>query len=317
MYEYNHMYNYNHLYYFYVTAKSGGVNSAAKHLNISQPSLSSQLKVLEGALNVRLFHKVGRNNRLTAAGSVVYGFCRQMFELSEEMGELISKKVPSASRRIHIGVSDEVDRPFVVEVVSLFLKQHGLIERPKVTVVSGTHEQLVERLRFRELDAVVTQLAMIDPDLENLERAEVPVALTCSPKWKLSTSKRNLNAKAVIAAIKGGEGTQWLMPSSRYKLRSEIDHFFADNQLKGRIVFESDVIASLVRSVIDGIGLAFLPLIYVAREIREQSVRVIGPKEGYWKYRVWLTCHSQNKNDVLIKSLSSSFKEICNQASGI
>src|SRR5258708_342551 len=114
------MYNFNHLYYFYVTAKSGGANVAAKHLRISQPSLSSQLKVLEGALDLRLFQKIGRKNQLTQAGTIVYGFCRQMFEISEEMGELILKKVPSAARRIHIGVSDEVDRPFVVEVVSLF-----------------------------------------------------------------------------------------------------------------------------------------------------------------------------------------------------
>jgi DNA-binding transcriptional LysR family regulator len=66
--------------------------------------------------------------------------------------------------------------------------------------------------------------------------------------------------------------------------------------------------------VIDGVGIAFLPLLYVAREIRENSVRVIGPKNGYWKYRVWLTCHTQNKNDILIRALASSFKEICNQA---
>src|SRR3954469_24544853 len=98
------MYNFNHLYYFYITAKSGGINAGAKHLRISQPSLSSQLKVLERSLLVRLFQKVGRNNQLTQAGSVIYGFCRQMFEISEEMGELISKRVPSASRRIHIGV---------------------------------------------------------------------------------------------------------------------------------------------------------------------------------------------------------------------
>lgn len=310
------MYNFNHLYYFYVTAKAGGVNAAADHLHISQPSLSSQIKVLEGALDVRLFQRVGRNNQLTPAGSVIYGFCRQMFELSEQMGELITKKVPSAARRIHIGVSDEVDRPFVVEVVSLFLKKHGLSQRPKVSVVSGTHDQLVERLRFRELDAVVTQLATIDPELENLERAEVPVALTCSSNWKMRSNKKSLNASEAIKEIIGGEDAQWLMPSSRFKLRSEINHFFETNDLKGRIVFESDVIASLVRSVIDEIGVAFLPLIYVAREIREKSVRVIGPKQGYWKYKVWLACHTQNKNDTLIKALSRSFKEICDQASG-
>jgi len=310
------MYNFNHLYYFYVTAKSGGVTLAAKHLRISQPSLSSQIKVLERSMDLRLFQRVGRNNQLTQAGAVIYGFCRQMFEISEEMGELISKKIPSSSRRIHIGVSDEVDRPFVVEVVSLFLKKHGLAQRPKVTVISGTHEQLAERLRFRELDAVVTQLAMIDPDLVNLERAEVPVALTCSMKWKMRSNTQKLKAAAAVREIIGGEEAQWLMPSARYKLRMETDQFFELNQLKGRIVFESDVIASLVRSVIDEIGLAFLPLIYVAREIREKSVRVIGPKEGYWKYRVWLTCHSQNKDDVLLKALSRSFKEICDEASG-
>jgi LysR family transcriptional activator of nhaA len=310
------MYNFNHLYYFYVTAKSGGVNLAAKHLRISQPSLSSQLKVLEGSLDVRLFHKVGRNNQLTPAGSLVYGFCRQMFEISEEMGELISKQVPTAARRIHIGVSDEVERSFVVEFVSLFLKKHGSKQRPKVTVVSGSHDQLVDRLRFRELDAVVTPLAMMDPELENLERAEVPVALTCSSKWKMNSKTRNLKVAAALAAVEGGEDAQWLMPSSRFKLRAEMDLFFEANAIKGRIVFESDVIASLVRSVIDGIGFAFLPLLYVAREIREKSVRVIGPKQGYWKYRVWLTCHSQNKNDALIKALAVSFKEICNQASG-
>ena len=308
------MYNYNHLYYFYITAKSGGVSVAAKHLRISQPSLSSQLKVLEGSLDVRLFKKVGRNNQLTEAGSLIYGFCRQMFEVSEEMGESLAKKVPSAARRIHIGVSDEVDRPFVVEVVSLFLKKHGLTQRPKVTVVSGSHEQLAELLRFRELDAVVTQLAMIDPELENMERAEVPVVLTCSNRWKLRPYKKSAKVSAALSAIKDGENAQWLMPSTRFKLRSEIDHFFELNQLKGRIVFESDVIASLVRSVIDGIGVAFLPMLYVAREIREKSVRVIGPKEGYWKYRVWLACHAQNKNDALIKALSLSFKEISGQA---
>lgn len=257
---------------------------------------------------------MGRSNQLTPAGEAVFGFCRQMFEISEEMNELITKRVPSASRRIHIGVSDEVDRPFVVEVVSLFLKKHGLAQRPTVTVVSGKHEQLTERLRFRELDAVVTQLAMIDPELENLERAEVPVALTCSSKWKLKSKKTQLKATDAIREIVGGEDAQWLMPSASYKLRAEINHFFELNQLKGRIVLESDVIASLVRSVVDEIGLAFLPLIYVAPEIKNKSVRVIGPKSGYWKYRIWLAGHSQSKNDVLLKSLARAFKEVCDRS---
>jgi LysR family transcriptional activator of nhaA len=82
------MFNFNHLYYFYVTAKSGGVSAAAEHLRISQPSLSSQLKVLERFFDIRLFQRVGRRNQLTPSGAIIYGFCRRMFEISEEMSEL-------------------------------------------------------------------------------------------------------------------------------------------------------------------------------------------------------------------------------------
>jgi LysR family transcriptional activator of nhaA len=65
------MYNFNHLHYFYVTAKFGGVTAAAKHLRISQPSLSSQMKTLERSLDVRLFQRVGRNNQLELAPATV------------------------------------------------------------------------------------------------------------------------------------------------------------------------------------------------------------------------------------------------------
>lgn len=306
------MYNFNHLYYFYVTAKAGGVTAAAGHLRISQPSLSSQIKVLEGSLGLKLFQKTGRTVELTREGLVIYAYCRQMFEISEDMSEALQKKVPSATRRIHIGVSDEVDRTFVVEVISLFLKTQSLTERPKVSVVSGTHAQLVERLKFREIDIMISELAMTDPDLMNLSRAEVPVALVCSSRWKMKSKGKNLSAKGAIGEIIGGEVAQWVLPSGRFKLRAEIDRFFEANQLKGRVVFESDVMGSLVRSVVDEIGLAFLPLLYIGREIRERSLRVLGPRSGYWKYRVWLVCSRQNYNDTLIQAFSKSYDEVCN-----
>jgi LysR family transcriptional activator of nhaA len=308
------MFNFNHLYYFYLTAKFENVTKAASHLKISQPSLSSQLKVLESSLDIKLFHRVGRANQLTEAGSIIYGFCRRMFEISEEMNELMTERVASAARRINIGISDEVERSFVVEVVSLFLKEHGLDQRPKVTMVSGTHEELVNRLRFRELDAVVTQLPMTDPELRSLMRTEVPVALVVSSQRQFPRKLGRLNSVAAIRHLVRDGEAQWVMPSPTFKLRAEIDRYFESHELKGRIVFESDVVASLVRSVIDDLGFAFLPLLYIAHERREKSIRILGPKEGYWKYRVWLGCHNQNSDDFLIRSLARCFKEVSDRA---
>jgi len=304
------MYNFNHLYYFYVTAKSGSVMSASKHLRISQPSLSSQLKTLERALDIKLFHKVGRANQLTQAGAVIYGFCRQMFEISEEMSEVILQRLPTVTRRIHIGVSDEVERSFVVEVVSHFLRKHSLALRPRVTIVAGTENQLVERLKFRELDVIITELAMKDPELMNLSRAEAPVVLVCSKTWKFQSKGRGKNSSIAIKDIISGNANQWVMPSNKFKLRAEINHFFEANELKGRVVIESDMMASLVRSVIDGIGLAFFPLIYIPKDLRKKFLRILGPKNGYWKYRVWLVCNHQSHGDPFIQSFAQSFKEV-------
>lgn len=308
------MYNYNHLYYFYVTAKSGGISKAARHLSISQPSLSSQLKVLEGQLNVKLFQKVGRVNELTKAGSAVYGFCRQMFEVSEQMTESIVQRLPSVTRRIHIGVSDEVERSFVVEVVSHFLKHQKISQRPKVTIVAGTQAQLAERLKFRELDVIITELAITDPDLMNLSRVEVPVVLACPMGWKLKSKTRNIKAADAVEEIIEGNVSEWVMPSSKFKLRAEIDQFFEKNELKGRVVLESDVMASLVRSVADGIGMGFFPLIYINKEKRGKSMRLLGPKTGYWKYRVWLVCAHQSHSDILIQSFAEAFKEVTDKS---
>jgi LysR family transcriptional activator of nhaA len=300
------MYNFNHLYYFYITAKSGSVNAAAMRLRISQPSLSSQIKVLERALDLKLFKKVGRNNQLTPQGQVVLGYCRRMFETSEEMTDLLASQIPSEARRFSVGFSDELDRGFVSEVVNHFLKTHEPNKLPRVSLVTGAHDHLGDRLRFRELDAVLTPLVMIDPELENLEGPESPVALACS-------SKQNTNAASLKVILKGASA-QWLVPSTRFKLRSETNSYFELNRVKGRVVFESDVIAALVAGVGSGLGVAFLPRLFCTKQDQGRSIKLIGPKAGYWQYRIWLSCHKQNQSDPLIQTLYRSFQTICKQA---
>jgi LysR family transcriptional activator of nhaA len=308
------MYNYNHLFYFYVTAKSGGVTNAAKHLRLSQPSLSSQLKILEQSLDVKLFNKVGRKNELTETGETIYSYCRKMFGFADEMGELISKRMPIAKKRLNIGISEEINRSFVVEVVGQFLKQFGSKRRPQITLVSGTREQLNDKLRFKELDLLVSDLATIDSELNKIAYAEMPVVLTCSNNLHTQFSdviNSNIDTIEAIRTMSNNENIQWIMPSNKLKLKSEIDNFFESNDIKSQIAFETDSTSSLIRAVKDDIGFTFLPLQYISQEVQNNSMQVIGEKEGHWKYRIWLVSQQQNRNDELIKSFAKSFNETC------
>ena len=57
------------LKYVIVIADSGSVNSAAKNLYLSQPSLSSAVRDLEEEIGFELFHRSNRGVTITAEGS--------------------------------------------------------------------------------------------------------------------------------------------------------------------------------------------------------------------------------------------------------
>src|SRR3954469_22160328 len=56
------------LEYFLAAVEHGSFSAAAESLHMGQPSLSEQVRRLEGELGVALFHRVGRGIKLTEAG---------------------------------------------------------------------------------------------------------------------------------------------------------------------------------------------------------------------------------------------------------
>src|SRR3954451_4048540 len=61
--------NLRQLQYFTVTAESGSITRAAERLRISQPSLSHQLRTLEGRVGAVLFDRKARGVALTPVGA--------------------------------------------------------------------------------------------------------------------------------------------------------------------------------------------------------------------------------------------------------
>jgi len=76
--------NYNHLYYFWAVAREGGVVRASEELTVSQPTISSQLKALEGVVGQKLFARAGRGLALTEAGRIAFNYANEMFSLGQE-----------------------------------------------------------------------------------------------------------------------------------------------------------------------------------------------------------------------------------------
>ena len=66
-----------HLRYFVAVAEEGSLlNAAERRLNTSQPSLSRQIRDLEGEVGVQLLERQARGVALTAAGSACFSIMR-------------------------------------------------------------------------------------------------------------------------------------------------------------------------------------------------------------------------------------------------
>jgi LysR family cyn operon transcriptional activator len=67
-----------HLIYFRTVAEEASFTRAAAVIGLRQPTLSHQIKQLEQALGVELFHRSRRQCRLTAAGEMLLPYARRV-----------------------------------------------------------------------------------------------------------------------------------------------------------------------------------------------------------------------------------------------
>lgn len=303
------MFNYNHLYYFYVTAKLGGVSNAAKYLHISQPSLSSQLKVFESSIDQKLFEKKGRRLQLTPEGERAFAYSKKIFDIAAEFAESLRAPSEKQSQRIRIGVTDQVERPFIADLLSPLIKERKRGIEKTFFVSSAPSEILINQLRSEEIDLVLTNKPIYSEDVKELATASMPVNLLVSTQnlkeFKIRIS-RNTSALEFLNAVPWG----LIIPSYKMKLRHETDLFFQEIKARKKVVFESDIMSVVGRAIIDGAGVGFLPVPYVYDEVKSGVLTQIGPKAGYWKHSVYLLGRKESNYDEVIEDVKNSVKRL-------
>lgn len=299
------MFNYNHLYYFYITAKHGGVMNASKVLRVAQPSLTSQIKNLEGELELSLFHKVGRRLALTPDGERAYGFCRKIFEAAEEFSDYLKhSELTSKTHRCKIGVTREIERPFIADVLSSLIRDKAAHEQPLLSTVSNDHTVLMDRLRFGEIDAVVTNQDSNDSDLRRVAELSMPVFAVANPSLvrKLALSKTESIGKALKNRDVG-----LILPSDQIKFRVETDFFLQKSKIRNPVVLETDILAVIVRAACEGVGVAFLPKHYIFKELKQDVLVQLGDKASLWSHTIFLLARVSKQPEPIIEQMGEHF----------
>lgn len=281
--------NFNHLYYFYITGLSKNATEAAKRLRISQPSLCSQLKTLEDCLQVKLFKKDGRNRLLTDSGEEVFSFCKRMFHVSDELGEYILDKNAPPQKCLRIGVVEDIESSFISNVVDAFLSSSDEQNRLRICSYSGQDKELIDRLKLRELDIVVSSKKANDNELSTLTSVDSPIVFIASSKNRAHDSWNKFDC---IKELINTQNMPFILPNKKFEFRHQIDSFMRENRINIKVALETDNISLIVRSVINEVGVAFIPLAYLDEDVRKNSLKIFNPRNHLWQHTIYLRCNA-------------------------
>ncbi|MEN8132751.1 MAG: LysR family transcriptional regulator [Pseudomonadota bacterium] len=146
--------NYKHLRYFWEVAREGGIARAANLLNVTPQTVSGQVSRLEKDFGSRLFERSGRKLVLTAAGRTAPGYADEIFQLGDELKEIITgADVGSRPLQLTVGVADVVPK-LVADGVP------GVETPVRVVCREAKLESLLADLVVHKLDMVLTDTPM-------------------------------------------------------------------------------------------------------------------------------------------------------------
>lgn len=146
--------NYHHLLYFYVVAKEGSIAKAASELQLSQPTISAQLRMLEDTLGDKLFNRVGRRLELTETGRGVYSYAEEIFALGRELLGVVRGRAAKRPLRLTVGVTDVLPKLIVYRLLQPVFG----IQDIRLVCVEDKFERLLSDLAAHTLDIVLADI---------------------------------------------------------------------------------------------------------------------------------------------------------------
>jgi DNA-binding transcriptional LysR family regulator len=128
---------------FLYAAEHMSFSEAARHLHLTQPTISHHIKTLERDLGVELFARLGPNLRLTEAGRLLLPWAHKLVHQSIEMQEMMASLKQNTVGHLRLACSTTAGKYILPLLVARFCRRHPGV---RVSILTCTPEHVVPRL---------------------------------------------------------------------------------------------------------------------------------------------------------------------------
>lgn len=291
--------NYHHLLYFWVVARQGSIAKATKELNLTQPTISAQIRQLEESLGEKLFEKSGRGLMLTEAGRIAFRYADEIFALGRELRDTLRDHPTGKPVRVTVGIADVVPKLVAYRVLRPAFHAAKEVE---IVCREASSEVLLGLLAQHEVDLVLTDA----PSAGRVLRAF---------NHYLGESGTSFFAAGTLIRKRGDfprslDGAPLLMPGSATQIRRALELWLDANGLAPRRVAEFDDLALMTAFGGGGTGIFPAPTA-IEREIAMQyNVKVIGRVPELKERFYAVSAERRIKNPIVSAITSAARREL-------
>jgi LysR family nitrogen assimilation transcriptional regulator len=252
--------------YFVRVAELGSFTRASAALNIAQPALSRQIRLLEVELRQTLLVRNGRGAAPTEAGNLLLehgrGILHQVQRAREELGRVRG----SLAGRVAIGLPSSLARMITVPLTRAFRQQ---MPDAALSIREGLSVAIHESLLAGRLDIAVLYNAQpsADIDISPLMEEELLLVQARPPGLPEDPPPPAITLREVAAL-------PLLIPSRPNAIRMHVEAEMANIDCRPQVVLEIDGVAAILDLVADGVGCAVLSRNAVASSIRPSAFTV-------------------------------------------
>lgn len=264
------------LEYFVRVAELGSFTRAAIELDVAQPALSRQVRLLEVELRQTLLVRNGRGALPTEAGKLLLEHGRGILHQVERAREDLGRLRGGLAGRVAVGLPNSVAR---VLAVPLTRAVRDTLPEARLSIREGLSGSLQEGLASGRLDIAVLYNAQPSRELDVSPLLEEDLVL-------VERRPPGLHEDPPPGPIELAEVAKLplVIPTRPNAIRMHVEATMADIGCRPNVALEIDGVTSILDLVLDGAGCAILsrnallnsprPSAYTARQIGTPPLRI-------------------------------------------
>ncbi|WP_346839755.1 hydrogen peroxide-inducible genes activator [Microbulbifer sp. SAOS-129_SWC] len=257
------------LEYFVAIAASGSYRRAAEELGVSQPALTTQVAALERSLGLSLFERSRAGTLLTPAGRELLEQARQILLAMRELREHADMIARGHQTTYRLGVPPTVGPYLLPNVLPELHKRHHQL---KLYV-----REAPPRLLQRDLVDGAFDLAILPLPLASEELALEPL-FTEPLKFVVPADHRLADRTKVTPSQLRGEKVLTL--EDQHHFHHQVQEICRDLGAQLQRDYEGTSLDTLRQMVVMGLGVAFLPGLYVHSEMHDPEALHVSELKG-------------------------------------